>query len=39
MSLRQDAAGDAVKEGAQIGVAKTDYVSLCRKHWLESLRR
>ena len=24
MSLRQDAAGDAVKEGAQIGVAKTD---------------
>jgi thymidine kinase len=38
MSLRQDAAGDAVKEGAQIGVTKTDYVSLCRKHWLETLR-
>ena len=39
MSLRQDEAGGAVKEGEQIGVTKTDYVSLCRKHWQESLRR
>ena len=37
MNLRQDSHGAAVKEGAQVGVAKSDYVSLCRKHWLESL--
>lgn len=37
MNLRRDASGDAVTEGAQVGVAKSDYVSLCRKHWLESL--
>ncbi|MEE2526795.1 thymidine kinase [Hyphobacterium sp. HN65] len=39
MNLRRDASGDAVTEGAQVGVAKSDYVSLCRKHWLESLEK
>lgn len=37
MNLRRDASGDAISEGEQVGVAKADYVSLCRKHWLESL--
>jgi len=37
MNLRRDASGDAVTEGAQVGVAKSDYVSLCRKHFVESL--
>ena len=36
MNLRRDAAGGAVTEGEQVGVAKSDYVSLCRKHWLEA---
>lgn len=39
MNLRRDASGDAVTEGAQVGVAKSDYVSLCRRHWLESLEK
>lgn len=39
MNLRRDASGDAVTEGEQVGVAKSDYVSLCRKHWLESLEK
>lgn len=37
MNLRRDSTGSAVSEGEQVGVAKSDYVSLCRKHWLESL--
>ncbi len=37
MNLRHDAKGAAVTEGAQVGVAKTDYESLCRKHWRERL--
>ncbi len=37
MNLRRDSTGGAVSEGEQVGVAKSDYVSLCRKHWLESL--
>lgn len=37
MNLRRDSTGTAVSEGEQVGVAKSDYVSLCRKHWLESL--
>ena len=38
MNLRRDSKGGAVTEGAQVGVAKADYESLCRKHWLESLQ-
>lgn len=37
MTLRRDQAGTAIKEGEQIGVAKSDYISLCRKHWVEAL--
>ena len=39
MNLRHDASGEAVTEGDQVGVTKSDYVSLCRKHWLESLEK
>lgn len=38
MNLRRDASGDAVTQGEQVGVAKSDYVSLCRRHWLESMQ-
>jgi len=35
MVMRQDATGHAVTEGDQIGIEKSVYVSLCRKHWEE----
>ncbi|MBO6798490.1 thymidine kinase [Maricaulis sp.] len=38
MNLRFDASGDAVTEGVQVGVAKANYLSLCRKHWLERMQ-
>ena len=38
MHLRFDASGDAVIQGVQVGVAKADYLSLCRKHWLERMQ-
>ena len=38
MNLRFDASGDAVTQGVQVGVAKADYLSLCRKHWLERMQ-
>ncbi len=39
MNLRVDAAGNAVKEGAQTEVGGNDrYVALCRKHFLEKVR-
>lgn len=38
MNLRFDASGDAVTEGVQVGVTKANYVSLCRKHWLERMQ-
>lgn len=37
MNLRRTAEGDAVREGTQIGVDKTNYVPLCRKHWREAM--
>ncbi|NRA28701.1 MAG: thymidine kinase [Parvularculaceae bacterium] len=39
MNLRRDDAGDAVIEGDQVGLEKSDYISLCRKHWREALGR
>ncbi|GGY36180.1 thymidine kinase [Parvularcula lutaonensis] len=39
MNLRRDDHGDAVREGQQVEVDKSEYVSLCRKHWLESMGR
>ncbi len=39
MNLRVDAAGRAVKEGAQTEVGGNDrYIALCRKHFFEKLR-
>jgi len=38
MNLRHDAKGAAVTKGAQVGVAKSDYESLCRKHWRERVQ-
>jgi thymidine kinase len=38
MNLRHDSKGVAVTKGEQVGVAKSDYISLCRKHWRESLQ-
>lgn len=37
MNLRRTADGHAVTQGEQVGVAKSDYVSLCRQHWREAL--
>jgi len=37
MNLRQTPDGRAVAEGEQVAVAKADYVSLCRKHFLAAL--
>jgi thymidine kinase len=37
MNLRRQADGRAVAEGEQVAVEKTDYVSLCRKHFFEAL--
>lgn len=39
MNLRRDDRGDAVREGAQVETDKSEYVSLCRRHWLESMGR
>ncbi|MEM1381478.1 MAG: thymidine kinase [Pseudomonadota bacterium] len=37
MNLRRDTSGEAVREGEQVGITKSDYVPLCRKHFRESL--
>ncbi len=38
MVVRLDAAGDVVREGAQIEIGGSDkYVSLCRRHWEEAI--
>ena len=37
MNLRRQADGRAVAEGEQVAVEKSDYVSLCRKHFFEAL--
>jgi thymidine kinase len=39
MTARIDRAGRAVLEGAQVKTDKSDYVSLCRRHWEEALAR
>ncbi|RJT22464.1 thymidine kinase [Chakrabartia godavariana] len=39
MNLRVDAAGNAVREGAQTEIGGNDrYVALCRKHFMEKVR-
>ena len=37
MNLRRSETGETVREGAQIGVEKSAYVPLCRKHFREAL--
>lgn len=39
MVVRRSADGRAATEGAQVGIAKDVYVSLCRKHWEEETGR
>lgn len=39
MVMRLSDDGAALKEGDQIGIEKTQYVSLCRKHWEEEMGR
>ena len=39
MVVRQAADGAAVTDGAQIDIAKSVYVSLCRRHWEEEMGR
>lgn len=40
MVIRRDAEGRAVTEGAQVQVGGNEtYVSLCRRHWREAVRR
>jgi thymidine kinase len=39
MVVRIDAAGDVIREGAQVEVGGNDrYVSLCRRHWEDKMR-
>jgi thymidine kinase len=37
MVLRRDSSGHAAKSGNQIGIEKSVYVSLCRKHWEDEI--
>lgn len=38
MVIRKDAAGNVVKDGAQVQIGGNEtYVSLCRKHWREAV--
>jgi thymidine kinase len=39
MVVRRDKAGRALVSGEQVGIEKTMYVSLCRKHWEEEMSR
>jgi thymidine kinase len=39
MVLRRDETGAAATDGAQIGIEKSIYVSLCRRHWEEETGR
>ena len=37
MVVRRDANGRVLTEGSQVSAEKSDYVSLCRKHWEEAI--
>lgn len=39
MTARLDEDGKIVTAGAQVGIAKNVYVSLCRKHWKEAIAK
>jgi len=39
MVVRQDGAGQVIREGAQIEIGGNErYVSLCRRHWVEAMQ-
>ena len=39
MVVRKDEDGRVITEGSQVSIAKSIYVSLCRKHWEEEIGR
>ena len=39
MVVRKDEHGRVITEGSQVAIAKSIYVSLCRKHWEEEMGR
>ena len=39
MVVRRDEHGGTIKEGSQVSIEKSIYVSLCRKHWEEAVGR
>lgn len=39
MVVRRDAEGGALREGNQVSIEKSVYVSLCRRHWEEEIGR
>ena len=39
MVVRKDEHGRVITEGSQVSIAKSIYVSLCRKHWEEEIGR
>ena len=39
MVVRKDEQGRVISEGSQVSIAKSIYVSLCRKHWEEEIGR
>ncbi len=39
MVVRKDETGRVITEGSQVSIAKSIYVSLCRKHWEEEIGR
>ena len=39
MVVRKDEHGRVITEGSQVAIAKSIYVSLCRKHWEEEIGR
>lgn len=39
MVVRRDTEGGALKEGNQVSIEKSVYVSLCRQHWEEEIGR
>ena len=39
MVVRRDEQGGTIKEGSQVSIEKSIYVSLCRQHWEEEIGR
>jgi len=39
MVVRRDQHGGTIREGSQVSIEKSIYVSLCREHWEEEIGR